>query len=576
MRTCSEIIELLEELNYRSAKELEDQDLDFKEWNFRSIDDSINLLVEMAICMANGGGGTVIFGIKDKVVGRAECIVGVPPEVDVNLLKKVAYDRTDPKLTPVFEEMIVPEGTGRLLIMQVYPGLPPYTDTSGRGKVRLGKDCQPLTGTLRRKIMIETGESDYTSVIVPGPAETHISPSAIEQLRDVAQREKAPEELLSLNNIDILNALGVIEQGSFTVAALLLAGSSVSIQKYLPGYLWTHLRMQDDTEYKDRMDGRDSIAVAMNRIMDRIMADNPITTVEYGLFHFEYRTYPEVALREALMNTFCHTDYRLSGPIMVKQFSNKLEINNIGGFIGGVSPENILHHTPIARNPRLVDALAKLRLVNRSNLGIQRMYSALLIEDKEPPIIEELGESIKVTFLAGTLSASFRAFVAEENKKGLLLPVDHLLILHYLLRHTEITTPEAARVCQRNETEAREILSRMERKFTYLDRGGTGRGTYWTLRPEIYKRIAHLDHSERNRRIDWDAAKTRILSILIEHAKRSEPGLNNQDIRQITSFDRFQVIRLMKELSAENPGIQKPGLGRNARYTYMEKIGDEM
>lgn len=568
MRTQFEIRELLDALNERPADDLEDKDLDFKEWNERSMADAVDLVVEMAVCMANGGGGTVVFGVNDKVVGTEKAILGVPLEVDVNKLKKAVYDRTDPKLTPIFEDMVIQEGTGKLLIMHIFQGLPPYTDTSGRGKVRIGKDCMPLTGTLRRKIMVETGESDYTSVIVSGPVESHLSPSAIEQLRESAQREKAPEELLSLSDIDLLRALDVIQQDSLTVAGLLLAGKSSSIQKYLQGYLWTHLRMRSDTEYSDRMDGRDSVAVAMNRITDRIMADNPITTVEYGMYHFEYRAYPEVALREALMNAFCHTDYRMSGPIMIKQFPGKLEISNLGGFIGGISPDNILHHTPAARNPRLVEALSKLRLVNRSNLGIQRIYSALLIEGKEPPIIEEMGESVKVSFLAGMLSPAFRAFVAEESKKGLLLSVDHLLILHFLLRHAEVTTTEAANVCQRNESEVREILSAMERNFKYIDRGGSGRGTYWTLSTGLYNRISVLGHPDRVRRIDWEAAKTRVLSILKQRYEKGEEGMRNSEVRAITHFNRLQVNRLIHELQKEGHAKIK-GHGKGARYLYV-------
>lgn len=147
----------MDELEHLPADSLEDQDLDFKEWKTRSMADAVSLVAEMAICMANGGGGTVVFGVNDQAVGRAKAIAGVPAEVDVNRLKKAVYDSTDPKLTPVFEELPVPEGTGRLLVMQVYPGLPPYTDTAGRGKIRVGKDCQPLTGTMRRRIMIEMG-----------------------------------------------------------------------------------------------------------------------------------------------------------------------------------------------------------------------------------------------------------------------------------------------------------------------------------------------------------------------------------------------------------------------------------
>ncbi|MDK2974606.1 MAG: ATP-dependent helicase RecG [Methanofollis sp.] len=139
MRTAGEVRLLLDDLNTLPADDLEDQDLDFKEWIGRSRNDALKQIVEYAICMANGGGGTVVFGVRDHTVGRDRTIIGVPPEIDTKLLKKAVYDSTDPKLTPVFEDLQVPEGTGRLILMQVHPGIPPYTDTGGHGKIRIGK-----------------------------------------------------------------------------------------------------------------------------------------------------------------------------------------------------------------------------------------------------------------------------------------------------------------------------------------------------------------------------------------------------------------------------------------------------
>ena len=85
-------------------------------------------------------------------------------------------------------------------------------------------------------------------------------------------------------------------------AAVLLAGSPVEIRAHVPYHDWTHARMTSDTEYGDRADGNDALTVALSRILDRIMASNPIETVRSGPYHFEYRTYPETALREALLN----------------------------------------------------------------------------------------------------------------------------------------------------------------------------------------------------------------------------------------------------------------------------------
>ena len=571
MRSLVDIRQLLSELDIKPADELEDQDLDFKEWKGRTPKEALELVTVIAVCMANGGGGTVVFGVKDKTIGRARAIPGIPLEVDINRLRKGVYDSTDPKITPVFEELPVAEGSGRLLVMQIHPGFPPYTDSSGRGKVRIGKDCQPLTGTLRRRIMVETGETDLTTVEITGKPASHLSASAMEQLREAATRDKAPAELLQMSDIDLLDSLGVIRNRKLTLAGLLIAGKDEAIREYLPGYGWTHLRMKDDTQYSDRMDGQEAIPVAIARMLDRIMADNPITTVEYGPFHFEYRTYPEIALREAIMNAFCHADYRISSPILVKQYSNKLEIGNPGGFIGGISPENILHHQPVARNPLLVDALTRLRLVNRSNLGVSRMFQAMLIEGKEPPIIQDQGDSVKVLFQGGELSAPFRAFVAEESKRGRGLPVDYLLILQNLLRHPELDTASASRICQRSDAEMREILNEMEVDREYLERGGTGRGTYWMLMPDLHRRLIADGHPERDRRIDWEAAKTRVLSILKQREGRGELGLSNTEIRKITHLDRYQVVRLMRELIVEDSLIKLIGKGRKARYFHGDQ-----
>lgn len=213
--------------------------------------------------------------------------------------------------------------------------------------------------------------------------------------------------------------------------------------------------------------------------------------------------------------------------------------------------------------------LTRLRLVNRSNLGVRRMYQALLIEGKEPPTILDEGEAVRVTFRSYNLSVPFRMFVAEEGDKGRILTVEHLLIIQHLLRHPEIDTTSAARLIQHSDPEAREMLNRMETEFGYLERGGTGRGTYWTLRHDLHHRLSAPGHPERDRRIDWEAAKTRVLSVLMDRAKRGEPGLSNEEIRQITHYDRNQSRRLILALMKENPSVKKVGDKRWTRYAFF-------
>lgn len=452
--------------------------------------------------------------------------------------------------------------------MHVHGGLPPYTDSQGLAKVRIGKDCLPLTGSLRRRILVETGETDFTAGTLDGRASDLLSAAAMEQLRDAARREHAPEDLLRLADSDLLAAVDLVNGDRLSYAGLFLAGRTEAIRRHLPRYVWTHARMTSDIAYSDRADGHDALPQALTRMFDRIMADNPISTLELGLFHHEYRAYPEIALREALMNALCHQDFRIGGPLLVSQYPDRIEIANAGGFIGGVSPDNILRHRPVPRSPLLVNALVRLRLVNRMNLGIRRMYQSMLEEGKAPPTLAEQGESVLVSFRKQPISAPFRLFVADQGKVGRILSVEHLLILHDLLGHPELDTARAAHLCQRTEPEARELLNEMETGMGYLERGGTGRGTYWALRPDLHRRLAGPGHPERDRRIVWEAAKTRILSVLKERARRGDPGLGNEEIRQITHYDRGQVKRLMNELRGEHPEIAEPGSGRGAQYRW--------
>jgi ATP-dependent DNA helicase RecG len=561
---------LLDRLEVRSADSLEGQTLDFKEWSSSSMKDGVDQLVEASVCMANGDGGYLVYGVNDKAVGRTQSLVGVPAELDVAQLIATVQIRTEPSIALDIREITVPFGTGRILVVTVPEGLKPCTDSAGRAKIRVGRECRPFTGSLRQAALVAI--NDFTAELIAGDPRTHLSAAALERLRDTARFEGAPDEFVIQTDLDLLGGVGLLRDGCLTRAGLLLAGREQSIRTHIPAYVAESMRMSGDTDYVDRNAASDAIPLAIARLLDRIMVDNPITTLQQPLFHLEYRTYPELALREALANSFCHADYRLASPILVKTFDTKLEISNPGTFVGGITAENILHHPPTARNPHLVDAMSRLRLVNRANLGISRMYQSLLIEGKEPPVIQRRGATILLTFLAGNFSPVFRAWVAAEERSGRSITVDHLLILRFLLRHQEIDQVTAARICQRSESETREILSSMAHERGYLERGGTGRGTYHTMALDLYIALEGPGNPERHNRIAWDAAKTRIISVLRSRALRGEDGLANAEIRQITHLDREQSKRLMAQLRTE--GAVLTGRGRGARWVYRGRTND--
>jgi ATP-dependent DNA helicase RecG len=56
---------------------------------------------------------------------------------------------------------------------------------------------------------------------------------------------------------------------------------------------------------------------------------------------------------------------------------------------------------------------------------------------------------------------------------------------------------------------------------------------------------------------------------MVERSRRHEQGLNNEEIRRITRFDRNQAKRLIQELMHENPNLTKTGDRRWTRYEYF-------
>lgn len=559
MLSKNEIIGLLDLLENQIADDLESQQLDFKQWNERSLEDNIKLMIKMAVCMANGGGGSIIFGVADKVKGRAKSIFGIPIEIDATVLQKRIYEKTDPHLTVDFEDIHVPEGTQRLLIMNIFAGMPPYTTTDGSATIRQGKDCLPFTGTLRRQMIEASSEQDITAELVFEDWKELFSPSAMERVREIMAKDNMNNPLLELADEDILVSLGALKDKYLTKGALLLVGKPTAIARIIPQHKWSFRKMTSDVEYTVRDDGTHALPVALYELERYINADNPVVTIESGLVHPEYSTYPTIALREALLNALGHRDYRVPGTVMLKRYTDKLILTNPGRFIGGISASNILHHPPVTRNDHLMDLLDKLKLVNRSNLGVSRIYRSLLVEGKEPPIYREVGNNIELTFISSAFNNGFKLVSEALTKKGKVIDVDHLLVLQYLLRHEEIDTTVTAAVTQRSLEQARELLVKMHNEFNLIEPRGRGKGRYYTLTRYTYDILEENMKYERQQSLDKEAIKIRLLTVL------KDRSLANKEIRQMTGMDRKQVHRLMQEMTTD--GVVAIGKGSGTKYT---------
>lgn len=92
---------------------------------------------------------------------------------------------------------------------------------------------------------------------------------------------------------------------------------------------------------------------------------------------------PEIsleALREALINAFCHRDYRDADEVRVAIFKDRVEIRNPGGLYGGLTLEELRRgNVSKRRNPLVVDLLRRIGMVEGWGRGISWNTSQMWI-----------------------------------------------------------------------------------------------------------------------------------------------------------------------------------------------------
>ena len=292
-------------------------------------------------------------------------------------------------------------------------------------------------------------------------------------------------------------------------------------------------------------------------------ATNLITTVPSGLFHAEFPQYPTVALREVLLNAFAHRDYSIPGMVFIRHWKAGIEVNSPGTFVGGVTPKNILHHAPVTRNRYLVETILQAtRLVNRNNLGVPRMFQALLQEGKEPPEFSDAGETVRVTFPGQAADAEFKAlisFLVEQQHAE--LDVDTLLLLHFFHRRHEAQWEEVRQAYPYDDRGLRERLARMETRLFLLEHTGGGRGpdTVYRLTRQAEAILNSGSAAGRKDYAGKEAMRLHLLSLLAERP------LHNQELRALTGLSRARITVLLQELARQKQ-VRLDGHGSGALW----------
>ncbi|HEC93167.1 MAG TPA: hypothetical protein ENI51_09280 [Candidatus Atribacteria bacterium] len=553
-----QILKFLKQLENKKAEEFESETLDFKEW----ISDRKKLykkLIEYAVCFANQKGGTLVLGVRDRARGREKAITGCTG-YNIDEIKTNIYEATDPKILVDIEEVFI-DGIGvTILLIHIPQGIGIHTTTGGTSKIRIGKDCKPLTGSMRQKRLVELGFMDLTAEIIEGLSYDDLDKVEIQRLKNILRARKPESSLLKLSDRDLLKQIGIIKNGYPTIAGLLLVGKEEDIEKYVHFHEVTYLHMANDINYDKRIDGKNGILCLLEDIYRNIEHYNKITTVKIGLFHFEIKDFPEDTYREAILNAILHRDYTSLGSVFIKHYDDRIEISNPGGFIGGITPENILRQDSKPRNRYLAEVLRKIGLVEKAGMGVKRMFYTQLASGKELPSYFSAEHFVKVIIKDGTIDEPFVKFVKESEKQGKWVRFDELLILSVLRRQRELSLKEAASILQLDVSRTREILMKMIKRG-FLEKSGVKKGLIYRLSSNIYKQLGESVSYIREKGID----EVRYPELILEYVK-NYGSITNRQVRELLGVDKYKASRVLKKL-IHSGKLKRIGRGKkDARY----------
>jgi len=547
----------LHRLDGEPADSLESETLEFKSWNpaGSAHKAQVREIRETVVAFANAQGGLLVLGVADRKRTRAEAIHGVG-SLDADGLRRDIYDGTEPHiLTEIYE---LQETEGRVLVIRVPPGMPPHTTSDGVARIRVGKESKPLTGSNLANLVVSRGRRDLTAEILPDVCPSDLDPDQFRRLRSLIRADAERSDLAELDDKKLTEALGLTSDGGITLAAVLLLGSRPTLSRCVPRHELVFSRSRGRTGYDVRRDLRTPLLETLEGV--RSLLDANLRVMPIGPAGFHQLEIPDITwwiAREAVLNALVHRDYFLHQSIHLRLSDNHIEITSPGGFIGGVTAQNILRHPPVRRNPLLADVLQTIGLVNRLGLGVDRIFEESLSLGKDLPRYEADESHVKLVLPTRT-HADFARFVQDMRSQGRELGVDDLIVLRGLVRRPVLDRWSAARVLQLSEDEAAATLVSL-RERGFLVPQGRGRGTKYGL-ARRYSGLVERTNVDGDIWLDEESVRLRLLAVLAERGR-----MTNAEIRRMSGYSRTQVLKLMSSLRREGL-VQVRGRGRGAHY----------
>lgn len=420
------------------------------------------------IAFANCDGGTVYVGVADdgKVLGvenADECALQI---------SNMVRDAVKPDVTMfIHYEMLECDGKAVVAVnIQRGTNRPYYLAKKGLRPegvyVRQGYSSVPATDTAIRQMIKETDGDSFENMRSINQALTFEATKKEFEKRNVVFGQPQMQTLKIVSADGIYTNLGLLlsEQCLHTIKAAVFEGINQNV-------------------FKDRREFSGSLMQQLNDVYDYIDFHNQTHATFRKLLRIDTRDYPEVAVREALLNTLVHRDYSFRASTLISIYDDRIEFVSIGGLLPGLELDDLMMGVSVCRNPHLANVFYRLQLIEAYGTGMKKImgaYANALVQPK----IKTTNNAFKIILP----NVNFTPKAAEVHKDfekaaDLALDSNEEKVLQFLREHLMITRKETQTLLEVSQSTAGRILKAMVDSGRIKQIGGS-RTTRYELRKE--------------------------------------------------------------------------------------------